>query len=211
MTHTVIKLNTRVKTGKMANKYLRDSGELPVVLYGKNGDNFMGSLPTVLARKLVADYSFLTRVFNIELDGKTYLGIPRDVQFNPISDVPDHFDFKIVDSKDTIVVNVPVVVSGKEHSVGLKRGGNVFITSYNVKLKTTVEHIPNEVEVNVADSVIGSKYYLADLKIPNAVPLYNCLVVKVSGRQTKDAVAETTAASSTPAVAGKQAPVAKKA
>ena len=62
MEYPVIELNTRTKTGKMANASLRKTGEVPVVLYAKNGDNFMGSLPIVTAQKLVANYSFLTQV-----------------------------------------------------------------------------------------------------------------------------------------------------
>jgi large subunit ribosomal protein L25 len=198
MEYPIIELNTRTKTGKMANLSLRKAGEVPVVLYAKNGDNFMGSLPIVAAQKLVANYSFLTQVFTVKLDGKNHLCIPRDVQFNPVTDKPDHFDFKIVALNDKIIVSVPTVVIGKENSVGLKRGGNVFMTSYNVKLRAIVGSIPSTVEIDVSDSVIGSKYYLRDLKIPNATPVYDCLVVKVSGRQTKE---EAAAPGAAPAVA----------
>ena len=185
MSHPVIELVKRSKTGKVENQNLRKKGYVPVVLYGKN-ENVMGAIPVVLAKKMVEVYYFMTQVVNIKIDGKNYLCIPKDVQFNPVTDNPDHFDFKIVELEEKIVVSVPVVVVGQEKSVGIKRGGHVVLNAYNIKLNAKVGHIPREVEVDVSDSVIGSKYYVADLKIQNATPIYDCLIAKVAGRQVKE-------------------------
>ncbi len=200
MSYPVIELNQKTVTGKIANRVLRQQGQIPVILYGKEG-TFQGSIPVIIAKKLVANYYFMTQVFNINLGGKTYLCISKEVQFNPVSDVPDHFDFKIVAENDKIIVKVPVAIVGQEKSIGLKRGGHVIVNSYNVKLNTKVGYIPKEVNVDISDSIIGSKYYLSDLKIENATMIYNCLVARVSGRQTKEAEATTKPASATPEVA----------
>ena len=49
----------------------------------------------------------MTRVFDIEVDGKTTQVLPRDVQFHPITDRPIHIDFLRIAADSLVTVEVP--------------------------------------------------------------------------------------------------------
>lgn len=191
MAYKSIVANNRSDFGKIPTKFLRARGLVPAVMYGK-GLNITISLDAEMLEKLISDHSFMTRVFSIVVDGVSHNAICVDVQFDPITDLPSHLDFRIVDASDVIIVNVPVSIINKDKSVGVRRGGDIYIIRYNVKLKCKVDCILNELVVDVADSVVGSKYHLSEIKLPDGVSMIqDCLIAKLSGKKAQMSDAQT--------------------
>jgi large subunit ribosomal protein L25 len=199
-TINVVKVCHRKEEGKIAVKHLRKSGKVPAVVYMK--DKTVGSLSvsldSVAAEHLVANNKIMTIVLSLELeDGKKVKALIREIQFDPVKDYVAHIDFMEVADTDVIVISVPVKIVNKELSVGVKRGGDVFVLLYNVKLKCVVSKIPHDLIVDVAGSNIGQKYWLNQLPVPEGCSIVtNALVAKVSGKRvaaeaTPDAAAVT--------------------
>ena len=82
---------TTVSTGQI-NK-LRSDGFIPAVLYGGKKNNLNISLEKLHLQNLINTETFMSKVFELEIDGQSEKALPREVSWDPISDEPIHVDF----------------------------------------------------------------------------------------------------------------------
>ena len=180
-------------SGKGAARAARRNGLVPVVLYANNKTPVHASVD---ANQLTLAYTkggFMNKVVALALDGKTYYGIPREVQTHPVSDKIEHADFQQVDAKSEVKVLVPVHVTGAEKSLGMKRGGVLNIVAHQVPLLCNVTKIPTSIDVDVTNLNIGSSIHLSDVDLPEGVKAANkrvdVTIVSISGRAAEEEVA----------------------
>ena len=72
--------------------------------------------------------------------------IAKDVQFDPVSDRPVHFDLYRVDEHQLVKIAVPVHFRNAEESPGIKRGGALNIARHEVELWVPADQIPEELD-----------------------------------------------------------------
>ena len=190
------------QTGKKSLiKKISKSGLTAGVIYIKNGENLCISMSAKQMNLIVNDPSAMTRIYEINVDGKKISCVLKEVQFNPANDLPRHIDFQEVEKGDKVIVNVPVRVINKEICPGVKNGGDVYVLSYNVALKCDVENIPYAIEVDVKDSNMGEKFFLSNVKIPEGCSIIkDVILIRIAGRRVIKDVAKEEAmdASATP-------------
>ena len=104
-------------------KQLRSDGFVPAVLYGGKQNNLNISLTKLHLRDVIKTETFLSKVFDLEIDGSPEKALPRDIAYDPISDEPIHIDFMRVTKGSSITLNIPVKFINSEKSPGLKKGG----------------------------------------------------------------------------------------
>ena len=178
--------HSRSTLGKTAAKQQRKLGTIPCVVYLEDKKTCKSiSIASADAIKMMEDYSIKTKVIELDVESdKKYTTVIREIQFDPIKDVPTHIDFMVVKEGEKIVVPVPVKVINKDKSVGVRRGGDVFVLLYNVPLNVEVGKIPSDVIVDAEGSNIGQKYQLSSMTLPEHTSYVNdALVAKVSGRR----------------------------
>ena len=189
------------QTGKKSLiKKISKSGLTAGVIYIKNGENLCISMSAKQMNLIVNDPSAMTRIYEINVDGKKISCVLKEVQFNPANDLPRHIDFQEVEKGDKVIVNVPVRVINKDICPGIKNGGDVYVLSYNVALKCDVENIPYAIEVDVKDSNMGEKFFLSNVKIPEGCSIIkDVILIRIAGRRVIKDVAkeEATDASAT--------------
>jgi len=83
----------REKAGKGAARQCRREGRVPAVIYGGKKDALNISLHPVELEKALDLADFYKSVITIALDKKSEKVICKDVQFDPVSDMPMHVDF----------------------------------------------------------------------------------------------------------------------
>ena len=184
------------QTGKKSLiKKISKSGLTAGVIYIKNGENLCISMSAKQMNLIVNDPSAMTRIYEINVDGKKISCVLKEVQFNPANDLPRHIDFQEVEKGDKVIVNVPVRVINKDICPGIKNGGDVYVLSYNVALKCDVENIPYAIEVDVKDSNMGEKFFLSNVKIPEGCSIIkDVILIRIAGRRViKDVAKEETA------------------
>ena len=190
------------QTGKKSLiKKISKSGLTAGVIYIKNGENLCISMSAKQMNLIVNDPSAMTRIYEINVDGKKISCVLKEVQFNPANDLPRHIDFQEVEKGDKVIVNVPVRVINKDICPGIKNGGDVYVLSYNVALKCDVENIPYAIEVDVKDSNMGEKFFLSNVKIPEGCSIIkDVILIRIAGRRViKDVAKEETADAGTTA------------
>ena len=166
-----LKAIKREITSSGANNKLRSEGLIPAILYGGNDANQNISVQKKDLKNLVNSDTFLSKVLELDIDGKKEKVIPRDVAFHVVSEEPIHIDFMRIVAGKRIVLEIPVKFINHPESPGLKRGGVLNIVRRKVELKCPGENIPNEIIVDLAGTDIGTSIKISSIKLEeNVVP-----------------------------------------
>ncbi|MBI3706800.1 MAG: 50S ribosomal protein L25/general stress protein Ctc, partial [Proteobacteria bacterium] len=170
MVETVkIVAKARQRAGKGAARATRRSGRVPAVIYG-------GKLPPALIdldpKAVIAEIGrpgFYTRLFDVEIDGKSERTLPRDVQLHPVYDTPEHVDFMRVSEGTRIRVSVPVKFLDQEKSPGLKRGGVLNVVRHRIDVYCRIDNMPQQIDITLDGLDIGDSIHIQSVNLPSGV------------------------------------------
>jgi len=166
-----LKAIKRVSTSSGSNNKLRIDGLIPAVLYGGKDPNKNISIEKKEIKNIINSDTFLSKVLELEIDGKKEKVIPRDVAFHVVSEEPVHIDFMRIVSGKRIILEIPVKFINHPDSPGLKRGGVLNIVRRKVELKCPAENIPDDIIVDLAGTDIGTSIKISSVKLAdNVVP-----------------------------------------
>ena len=144
-----------ISSGGQINK-LRSDGFIPAVLYGGKKNNLNISLKKLHLREIIKTETFMSKVFDLEIDGNPEKVLPREVAYDPVSDEPIHIDFIRIIKGSKVILEIPVKFINSDKSPGLKKGGVLNIVRRKVELKCPAENIPDEIVVDLDNTEIIS-------------------------------------------------------
>ena len=160
-----LKAIKRENTSSGSNNKLRAEGLIPAILYGGKDPNQNISIEKKAVKSIVNSDTFLSKVLELEIDGKKEKVIPRDVAFNVVSEEPIHIDFMRIVAGKQIILEIPVKFINHPDSPGLKRGGVLNIVRRKVELKCPAENIPDEIIIDLAGTDIGTSIKISSVKL----------------------------------------------
>lgn len=155
-----IKAELRESVGKADSKNLRKQDQIPCVLYG-NGENIHFHTHENSFKDIV--YTPNAYLVTIDVSGKKYEAVLRDIQYHPVSDKILHADFFQVHEKEPVWIRVPVVLEGS--SIGVLNGGRLVQKMRKVRIKGLPSVLPDELKIDITDLAIGKSIKIADLNI----------------------------------------------
>ena len=164
-----LKATKRESFSSGSTNKLRASGFIPAILYGGKDPNLSISVNKKDFSNIINSDTFLSKVLELEVDGKKEKVIPRDVAFHVVSEEPIHIDFMRIISGKKIILEIPVKFINHPESPGLKRGGVLNIVRRKVELKCPGENIPDEIIVDLTGTDIGTSIKISSVKLPNNV------------------------------------------
>jgi large subunit ribosomal protein L25 len=156
------------KTGAQINK-IRAEGFIPAILYGGKDSNAKISIEKKSVEDLLRSESFLSKVIELDLDGKKEKVIPREVAYHVVSDEPIHIDFMRIVSGAKIVLEIPVQFKNHPESPGLKKGGVLNIVRRKVELKCPADKIPEDIIIDLTGTEIGTSIKISSVKLEEGV------------------------------------------
>ena len=166
-----LKAIKRENTSTGSNNKLRSEGLIPAILYGGKEANQNISIEKKDIKSLINSDTFLSKVLELDFNGKKEKVIPRDVAFNVVSEEPIHIDFMRIVAGKKIVLDIPVKFLNHPDSPGLKRGGVLNIVRRKIELKCPAENIPDEIIVDLTGTDIGTSIKISSVKLEeNIVP-----------------------------------------
>ena len=166
-----LKAILRESTSTGSNNKLRSEGLIPAILYGGKDANLNISIQKKEIKNIINSDTFLSKVLELEINGKKEKVIPRDVAFNVVSEEPIHIDFLRIVSGKKIILEIPVKFINHPDSPGLKRGGVLNIVRRKIELKCPAESIPDEIIVDLTGTDIGTSIKISSIKLPdNVIP-----------------------------------------
>jgi large subunit ribosomal protein L25 len=175
-----LKGTLRADVGKKATKLVRKQGQIPCVLYGGE-EPVHFSAPINDFRKLL--YTPHVYIVNIDVEGKVYPALLKDLQFHPVSDEVLHIDFKMLHDDKPAVTRIPVVTTG--FSVGVQAGGRLKTEIRRLKVKALPKDFPDTLTIDVTKIALGHSLKVRDLKFPNLELLDPAGAVVISVKLTR--------------------------
>ena len=160
-----LKATKRENTSTGSNNKLRASGFIPAILYGGKDANQNISIEKKEIKNIINSETFLSKVLDLDIDGKKEKVIPRDVAFNVVSEEPIHIDFMRIVAGKRIILEIPVKFINHPDSPGLKRGGVLNIVRRKVELKCPGENIPDDITIDLAGTDIGTSIKISSVKL----------------------------------------------
>ena len=158
---------TTVSSGQV-NK-LRSDGFIPAVLYGGKKNNLNISLNKLHLQNFINTGTFMSKVFDLDIDGNAEKALPKDIAYDPVSDEPIHIDFIRVEKGSKLILEIPVKFINSDKSPGLKKGGVLNIVRRKVELKCPTENIPTELIVDLEGLEIGASIKISSINLPENV------------------------------------------
>ncbi len=191
--------------GKASTKKIRNEGKVPCVMYGPN-EHIHFSMYSADFKPLV--YTPNAYKVKLEIDGKIYRAILKDIQFHPVNDSILHADFLEIRDDKEVEMLIPVRVTG--NSVGVRAGGKLHIKSRKLLVRALPANLPDVIEIAIDNLEIGKSVKVGEISLTNAVLLDSPNNAVVTVKITRAVVEEVKpAAAATPAAAPAKAAPAK--
>lgn len=160
-----IKGTARTEFGKKAARALRRTDAVPCNLYGnmKNENGESISIPFTTTNAELRNLIYSPDIFavNLDIDGKAYKAVMREIQFHPVKDNVLHVDFYEVNDVHPIVMEVPIKLNGLAE--GVKAGGRLAASVRKLKVKAVYTQIPERLDIDVTNLGLGKTIKVGEL------------------------------------------------
>jgi large subunit ribosomal protein L25 len=194
MAEIVLNVEVREHTGTGGARALRRADKVPGILYGGT----LGPVPIAVNtnefRKALYTGKLLGHLVTLKYGDETQPVIAKDVQFDPVSDKPVHFDLFRVDEHASIRITVPVHFRNSEASPGIKRGGTLNAVRHDLEIWAPADHIPEEIVVDLTGLEIGHQVRISAVKLPegvrSAITDRDFVIATITGRSSEAAADE---------------------
>ena len=162
----VVAIKTETRDVNTKASVLRQEGKIPAILYG--GDlnvPFATTHNDVKAAIYTPDF----KLTELDIDGKKYKAIVKDIQFHPLTDAIEHIDFLAVEDGRMIKVEIPVRFKGV--SPGVKGGGKLIQSMRKVKVKVDPKNLVDELFIDISSLELGSSVRVRDIELADGMEL----------------------------------------
>jgi large subunit ribosomal protein L25 len=183
----------RDQVGKGAARTLRGKGLIPAVIYGHGRDPQPLSLNARDLDKLLGHIQAESTVIEVSVGGTTAKTLIREIQRHPIKRQILHVDFQALVAGEKVTVSIPISLEGIPEGVRLG-GGVLDQTLRELEIEVDPSSIPDHVEFDVTNMVIGDSVHVSDLKLPEGVEVLDDPETSVAVLAAPRAVIEETAA-----------------
>jgi large subunit ribosomal protein L25 len=189
----------RTGFGKTATRQLRSQELVPGVIYGGAQEiNFYA--PAAAFRTLVYTPSF--QLAEVNVDGKTYRAILKDLQFDKVDDKLIHIDLLELVEDKKVIADIPLKFIGT--SPGVKDGGKLITKMKSLKVKTYPKYLKEQIEVSIDNLELNGNIRVEDVKVDHYEILNSPRIPVASVVLTRQLKQEETTA--VPGAAGVAAP-----
>ncbi len=181
--------HTREGKGKSIAGRLRAEGYIPCELYGRSGNVHFQVFVNDF-KQLV--YSPDVNIIDLDIDGKHYKALKKEVQFHPVSDEILHVDFHEFDEDKQVKMELPIKFMGV--ASGVREGGKLVKKLRTLKVKGYPKDFPDAIEVDISALGLGKSIKVKEvnggkLEIMNALSIPIAMVEVPRDVKTKEAEA----------------------
>jgi large subunit ribosomal protein L25 len=170
-----ISANVRGSHGKGAARVLRSKGLTPAILYGSGTESVSLELDTKSFTKTLLDLNRRNALINLDvLEGKkksTRHVMIKELQTDPITDGLVHADFCEVSLKKSMVLDVPIELTGQAKGVDV--GGILQVSMVKVEMKGKVLDFPDSIILDISDLAFEEGLTCKDIDVPANMEIFN--------------------------------------
>jgi len=138
------------------------------VIYGHGTDPVSVAVDGRALRSALTTDAGLNALLDLQVDGTSHLTVARDIQRDPVRGTVIHVDFQIVRRDEVIAAEVPVNLVGEP--IALHRAdGVVDHQLFTLTVHATPGRIPNDLEIDISELLVGDTIRVGDLALPEGV------------------------------------------
>lgn len=172
MKKNLIEAWIREEKGKGASRRLRTENKVPGILYGPNVKPIMlvlnrGDIERIM-RSAEKESVIL---FDMELHSNTKKETKKvmfkEIQVDPIKDMPLHVDFYEIAADKEITVEVPVKLINTP--IGVTKGGILEHITRELSVSCLPGKLVDVLEVDVSKLDVGDSIHIKDIKFPEGI------------------------------------------
>ncbi len=163
MEKSILEAEIRETGSKHASKLVRNNGKVPGVYYSKHDSPIHLAVPEKSINPLV--YTSETHLVSLQIAGKEFDCVIKDIQFDPVTDRVVHFDLIGLTSGETFQLEVPVQLHGT--AVGIKEGGIVQHLIHKLEIECLPRDIPQRIDIDITELKIGDSVHVKDIILEN--------------------------------------------
>jgi large subunit ribosomal protein L25 len=168
---TALAAEARDSSGTGAARATRRAGRVPCIIYGNKEEPVLISVDPKELHKQLRGPGFFSRVFEIEAGGKKHRVLARDLQLDPVTDLPIHIDFMRFSASTRVNIDVQVIFVNHEESPGIKRGGVLNVVRHTVEMLCKPDGIPESITVDLTGLDIGDSVHISMIALPDDIEL----------------------------------------
>lgn len=162
MDNLQLTLEPRSVTGKKV-KNLRKQGVLPASICGKGIPNANLQLD-LKSFSLVYRQAGRSTLIELQLPDGKQSAFVRQLQIHPVTRVPIHVDFRVVDLLVAMSADVPIVTVGENSHI--EKGEAVLSLALQVlHVRGLPAELPQTVELDISGLDVGTTLYVSDLNV----------------------------------------------
>lgn len=159
-----LKAEKRTTKGSKAVKKLRETGQIPAIVYGHKVDNVMLCLREDDFTRLLHTR---TRMIRLAFDNKKESALIKEVQYDTITDRVLHVDFSRIDLDERVKLRVQIELHGE--SAGVKEGGVLTHVMKDVEIECLPIAIPEKIKVNISELGLGKAVHVKELPVMEGI------------------------------------------
>ena len=162
-------LLAEIRKDKINTKLLRDNGRVPAIVYGEKKEPLPISVDTKMIKKQIESSGFFSKQFILNINGEKHKVLPKDLQLHPVKETIVHLDFLRIGENTKVTVSVPVIFINENLCPGLKQGGVINIVRHEVEIRSPVDKIPKNLEINLDGIEIGDSIHISAVELNSEV------------------------------------------
>jgi large subunit ribosomal protein L25 len=166
MAEIILNVDVRKDVGTGGARAARREGFVPGVLYGGGEKPVAISVNEKDFRKSLYTGKLLGHLVTLKYGKETQPVIAKDIQFDPVSDRPMHFDLMRVDAKGDVKISIPVHFKNQDECAAFRQGGSLEIVRHEVEIVVRADRIPEELVVDLAGRELGDAIRMSDITLP---------------------------------------------
>jgi large subunit ribosomal protein L25 len=160
----------RSKQGTGASRRLRREGKTPGIVYGGKQPAVVIELDHNALYHQLRQEAFHASVLTLNIAGAKEQVLLRAVNMHPFRVEVQHIDFQRVLADVKIQMKVPLHFVNAEQSPGVKlSGGIVSHVMSDLEIRCLPADLPEFIEVDLKDMVLGHTVHVRDLQLPQGV------------------------------------------
>lgn len=174
MSSNAFSLDVAVRSdlGKGASRRLRRQKQIPAILYGGEQAPQIISIELKNLVKQLENEAFYSHILTLNIAGTPTKAVLKALQRHPASNAPTHADFQRVDESHEIHMHVPLHFINEAACAGVKtQGGLISHQLTEVVVSCLPKNLPEYLEVDMADILVGQAVHLSNIQLPSGVKL----------------------------------------
>ena len=197
-----LNVKTRVETGSLRMKRLRQTGQIPGVLYGHGQGTEMIS---VSEKELNRAINHGSHIVDLAGDAKDSALI-KEVQWDAFGMKVLHLDLTRVDANEAVEVTLPIELKGDP--AGTHHGGVINFHQHEITILCPANLLPDKIELKISELDVDQMISTGDVPLPTGAslaeaattPIVSCALPVAAAEPEADAEA----GGSEPEVIGKK-------